>query len=330
VHPKAADIPALSVIAFFNSSCQVVIALAACFLLQSIGIVVLLFYTGPKHFRQRKQPAQVIAMLLAVDVGNTHTVIGIFYNQALFHQWRLKTDCSTTADELILACHTFFALDEIERSDITGFVVCSVVPAIEAVWLGFAGKYLRSLVSPPLAISHQINIGLSIRIDNPATVGADRLVNAAAAWDACGSALIVMDFGTAITCDCVSSKGEFIGGTIHPGLHISLDALIERTAKLPRIDLNERPCSVIGTNTIEAMRSGILHGFGGLTGRMIELLSAAMRKQGATQADGKISVIATGGMAELIAPYSSIPIECVDPTLTLTGLRLLHERNQPE
>lgn len=270
-------------------------------------------------------------MLLAVDVGNTHTVIGIFYNQALFHQWRLKTDRSTTADELILACHTLFALDEIEREDITGFAVCSVVPALEPAWLGFAGKYLRSLISPPLAVSHQTNTGLTIRTANPAELGADRLVNAAAAWESCATALIVIDFGTAITFDCVSAKGEFLGGTIHPGIGISLDALAERTAKLPRrIDLNEKPGAVIGTTTIEAIRSGVLHGFGGLIDRMIGLLSQEMRARGAAPAEGKISIIATGGIAELIAPYSAAAVECVDPALTLTGLRILHERNQME
>jgi type III pantothenate kinase len=265
-------------------------------------------------------------MLLAVDVGNTHTVIGIFYNQTLFHQWRLRTDSTTTADELVLSCHTLFALDEIERNDITGFAVCSVVPALESVWLAFAGKYLRSLISPPLAVSYQTDTGLTIRTVNPAELGADRLVNAAAAWDACAAALIVVDFGTAITFDCVSGQGEFLGGTIHPGLRISLEALSQRTAKLPRIDLCEKPGAVIGTTTVEAMRSGLLHGFGGLTGRMIELLSKAMREQGAAPAEGRICVIATGGLAELIAPYSSVVIECVDPALTLTGLRILHER----
>lgn len=269
-------------------------------------------------------------MLLAVDVGNTHTVIGIFYNQALFHQWRLKTDRSTTADELVLACHTLFALDEIAREDITGFAVCSVVPALEPAWLGFAGKYLRSLTSPPLAVSHQTDTGLAVLTAHPAELGADRLVNAAAAWESCATALIVIDFGTAITFDCVSSKGEYLGGTIHPGLGISLDALAERTAKLPRIDLGEKPAAVIGTTTVEAIRSGMLHGFGGLTDRMVELLSREMREQGAAPADGKINVIATGGMVELIAPYSTAAIECVDPALTLTGLRILHERNQTE
>lgn len=265
-------------------------------------------------------------MLLAVDVGNSHTVIGIFYNQALFHQWRLKTDRRTTADELILACHTLFALDDLCKEDITGFVVCSVVPAIEPVWLKFAERYFCSLISPPLAVSHQINTGLRILTPNPAELGADRLVNAAAAWDSCGTALIVIDFGTAITFDCVSDKGEYLGGTIHPGLGISLDALAERTAKLPRVDLNEKPAAVIGTTTIEAIRSGMLHGFGGLIDRMIKLLGKEMRAQGAVTADGKINFIATGGMADLIIPYSSA-VEFVDPALTLTGLRLMHERN---
>ncbi|WP_417909859.1 type III pantothenate kinase [Candidatus Electronema sp. PJ] len=265
-------------------------------------------------------------MLIAVDVGNSHTVIGIFYNQALVHQWRLKTDRRTTADELILACHTLFALDDLSKDDLTGFVVCSVVPALEAVWLKFAERYFTGLVSPPLAVSHQIDTGLRILTPSPGELGADRLVNAAAAWEACGTALIVIDFGTAITFDCVSDKGEYLGGTIHPGIGISLEALAERTAKLPRVDLNEKPAAVIGTTTIDAIRSGMLYGFGGLIDRMVERLSQAMQEQGAAAADSKISVIATGGMAELISPYSSV-LEYVDSILTLTGLRILHERN---
>jgi type III pantothenate kinase len=268
-------------------------------------------------------------MLLAVDVGNSHTVIGIFYNQALFHQWRLKTDRYTTADELILACHTLFSLDELCKEDITGFVVCSVVPALEPVWLKFAERYFNSLLSTPLAVSHQIDTGLRIPIPNPAELGGDRLVNAAAAWESFGTALIVIDFGTAITFDCVSDKGEYLGGTIHPGLGISLDALSQRTAKLPRIELNEKPVTVIGSNTVEAIRSGMLYGFGGLVNRMTELLGQEMRARGAVAADGKISIIATGGMAEQIIPYSPA-VEFVDLSLTLTGLRILYERTYQE
>lgn len=268
-------------------------------------------------------------MLLAVDIGNSHTVIGIFYNQALFHQWRLRTDRRTTSDELILACHTLFALDELCKEDITGFAVCSVVPALEPVWLKFAERYFNSLVSPPLAVSHQLDTGLRILIENPAELGADRLVNAVAAWETFATALIVVDLGTAITFDCVSDKGEYLGGTIHPGLRISLEALAERTAKLPCVDLNEKPAGVIGASTVEAIRSGMLHGFGGLISRMTELLGQEMRERGAVAADGKISVIATGGMAELILPYSPA-IEFFDPTLTLTGLRILHERAYQE
>jgi type III pantothenate kinase len=264
-------------------------------------------------------------MLLAVDIGNSHTVIGIFYNQALFHQWRLKTDRQTTADELILACHTLFALDELCKEDITGFIVCSVVPVLEPVWLKFAERYFINLLSPPLAVSHQLDTGLRIQTPNPAELGADRLVNAVAAWESLATALIVIDIGTAITFDCVSDKGEYLGGTIHPGLKISLEALSERTAKLPCIcfNLHEKPAAVIGTSTTEAIRSGMLHGFGGLISRMTELLGQEMREQGAT--DGKISVIATGGMAEQLLPYSPA-VEFVDPALTMTGLRILHER----
>ena len=173
-----------------------------------------------------------------------------------------------------------------------------------------------------MAVSHRTDSGIAVKTKNPAEVGAARIVNAVAAWERCHTALLVIDFGTAITFDCVSARGEYLGGTIHPGIGISLDALAGRTAKLPRIDIDSRPDSVIGNTTVSAIRSGILHGFGGLVDRMVELLRKELAPDGAP-----FHVIATGGMAELIAPYSSSLGE-IDPLLTLTGLRLIHERNR--
>jgi type III pantothenate kinase len=193
----------------------------------------------------------------------------------------------------------------------------------------FASKYLTSCVTPPLAVSHRTDTGLRILTANPAELGADRIANAAAAWEIFGTAAVVIDLGTAITFDCVSNKAEYLGGAICPGIGIALDALAERTAKLPRVELNERPAAVIGTSTVEAIRSGVLHGSGGMIDRMVDLLGKEMRERGAVEPDGKINVIATGGMAELITPYSSA-VEFVDPILTLTGLRLIHERSQRE
>jgi type III pantothenate kinase len=263
-------------------------------------------------------------MLLTVDIGNTHTVSGVFYDQNLIHQWRLKSDRDKTADELAIRYHSLFQIDDIQKKEITCFIVCSVVPALETAWLNFAKKYLSGCVVPPMAISHRTDTGLKILTESPAELGADRIVNAVAAWEYYRTALLVVDFGTAVTFDCVSGKGEYLGGTIHPGIGISLDALARRTAKLPRIDLDKQPVPVIGATTNDAIRSGMLHGFGGMIDRMVSLLSGELRKR---ERDCAINIIATGGMAEMIAPYSS-SIEMVDPILTLTGLRLIHERNR--
>lgn len=261
-------------------------------------------------------------MLFTVDVGNSHTVSGVFYGQNLIHQWRLKSDRDRTADELAIRYHSIFQMEGIDKNEITGFIIGSVVPTLETSWLDFAAKHLINCSTPPIAVSHQTDTGITVLTENPAEVGADRIVNAVAAWNRYKTALLVIDFGTAITFDCVSSRGEYLGGTIHPGIGISLDALAGRTAKLPRIDINTTPVTVIGNTTVSAIRSGILHGFGGLIDRMVSLLSREMISAGE-----KINIIATGGMARLIAPYST-SLDTIDPLLTLTGLRLIHERNR--
>jgi len=261
-------------------------------------------------------------MLLTVDVGNSHTVSGVFHNQTLIHQWRLKTDRDRTADELAIRYYSLFQMEDIDKDDITGFIVASVVPTLETSWLRFAEKFLGNCSIRPLAVSHQTDTGITVLTKNPAEVGADRIVNAVAAWDRYKTALLIIDFGTAITFDCVSNRGEYLGGTIHPGIGISLDALAGRTAKLPRIDINTRPDSVIGDTTVTAIRSGMLHGFGGLIDRMVDLLRREM-----TADNAPFNIIATGGMARIIAPYSNA-LKTIDPLLTLTGLRLIHERNR--
>ncbi|XOF34909.1 MAG: type III pantothenate kinase [Candidatus Electrothrix sp. YB6] len=260
-------------------------------------------------------------MLLTVDVGNSHTVSGVFYDQTLIRQWRLTSDHDKTADELAVRYHSLFQMDGIQKEEITAFIVCSVVPPLETSWLRFAEKYLTGCATPHMAVSHQTKTGIIIRTESPAEVGADRIVNAVAAWDYYKTALLVIDFGTAITFDCVSGKGEYLGGTIHPGVGISLDALAGRTAKLPRIDLNRQAVPLIGRNTADAIRSGMLHGFGGMIDRMTGLLTKKIR-----QGDEEVNVVATGGMAEMIAPYCSF-IGTIDPLLTLNGLRLIYEQN---
>ncbi|WP_456387531.1 type III pantothenate kinase [Desulfolithobacter sp.] len=261
-------------------------------------------------------------MLLAVDVGNSHTVSGVFTGKRLACQWRLKSDQDRTADELAIRYHSLFQMAGVDPGQINGFVLASVVPTLEGSWLGFAEKYLGHLHTRPLSVNHETDTGITIKTRNPAEVGADRIVNAVAAWDHFQDRLIVIDFGTAITFDCVSHKREYLGGTIHPGIGISLDALAGRTAKLPRIDIDRKPEQVIGDTTANAIRSGILHGFGGLVDRMVKLISKQLGPAGET-----VHTVATGGMAHLIAPYAKT-ISHVDPLLTLTGLRLIHERHQ--
>ncbi len=261
-------------------------------------------------------------MLLTVDVGNSHTVSGVFFNQSLIHQWRLKSDRDRTADELAIRYHSLFQMDGIIKEDITGFVICSVVPTLETSWLNFATKYLPNCATSSMSVSHLTDTGISIKTDNPAEVGADRIVNAVAAWEEYKTALLVIDFGTAITFDCVSAKGEYLGGTIHPGIGISLDALAGRTAKLPRIDIEATPETVIGTTTTTAILSGMLYGFGGMIDRMVSLICEELVGKGE-----EINIIATGGMAEIIAPYSTA-LDTIDPLLTLNGLQLIHQRNK--
>lgn len=262
-------------------------------------------------------------MLLCVDVGNSHTVSGVFKGEKLIREWRTKSDRDRTIDELAIRYHSLFSMSGFEFRDITGFIIAGVVPTLENSWMEFARKYLAEhLHAEPLVVTNTIDTGITIRTDNPGEVGADRFVNAVAAWERFQDDLIIIDFGTAITFDCVTKNREYLGGAILPGIAISLDALAARTAKLPRVDINQAPERVIGTNTVTAIRSGILHGFGGLIDRMVERLSSELNPH-----NQNIHIIATGGMARLIAPYSE-KIEITDRLLTLTGLRLIYERNQ--
>jgi type III pantothenate kinase len=207
----------------------------------------------------------------------------------------------------------------LDISSIKGFIVSSVVPTLETSWMDFAAKYLaEQLTKKAISVSHVTQTGITVKTENPAEVGADRIVNAVAAWEHFHSSLIVVDFGTAITFDCVTAEKEYIGGAIMPGIAISLDALAGRTAKLPRIDIDKAPDHAIGSSTVSAMQSGILYGFGGMIDRMTEKLTEEL-----SPGRNKIPVIATGGMAQLIGPYSKV-IKEIDPLLTLKGLQIIH------
>ncbi len=265
-------------------------------------------------------------MLFTIDVGNTHTVTGLFDGDALVGQWRLQSDADRPNDELAIRYHALFSMAEVDKADIDGVILASVVPSLESSWIDCINSYFSKNLTHPLLVVSAASIAkqIHVAIDYPEEVGADRLVNAIAAWEQYKQNLIIIDFGTAITFDCVSAKCEYLGGTILPGIAISLDALSSRTAKLPRIDVAVPPPQVIGTNTVDAMKSGILHGYGALVDGLVEKIAKELSPDGQP-----LKVIATGGMAHLIAPFSKC-IEDVDTMLTLHGLNLLFHKQYDE
>jgi type III pantothenate kinase len=253
-------------------------------------------------------------MLLVVDVGNTQTHFGTFRDEELTEHWRFATVRESTADELGAKLANLLALRGLAFADMEGSIVSSTVPQLGAEWRQVGERYLghRTLVVGP-----GLKSGMPIRYENPREIGADRLVNAVAAFDKVGDACVVVDFGTAITFDPVSHDGEYLGGVIAPGVEISMEALTERAAALPRIDLVP-PRSVIGKTTVDAIRAGVVYGYAGLVDGILRRLREELGAETAT--------IATGGLAAAIVPYTD-EIDDVDDLLTLTGLRLLHERN---
>jgi type III pantothenate kinase len=253
-------------------------------------------------------------MLLAVDIGNTQTHLGAFENEELVEHWRFQTRSGATGDELGERIAGFFNLSEMNFGDVEAVVVSSVVPPLGSQFEQMTARYLEA---DCLTIGPGVKTGMPIRIENPLEVGADRLVNAIAAYERFRSACVVVDFGTSINYDVVSDDGEFLGGIIAPGVEISMEALHQRAAKLVRVDL-ERPRMVIGKSTIDSVRSGVVYGFAGLVDGIVE------RVRGELGEDTR--AIATGGLAEFIVPCCE-SIDDVDDLLTLTGLRLLYERN---
>lgn len=261
-------------------------------------------------------------MLFTIDVGNSHTVTGLFDGDKLVGQWRLKSDRERTDDELAIRYHALFSMAGIDKTKIDGIILASVVPALESAWINCINSYFSGSLKKPLFVVSSKTIGhlIDVVIDYPEEVGADRLVNGIAGWNRYKQNLIIIDFGTAITFDCVSAQCEYLGGTILPGIAISLDALATRTAKLPRIDVSIPPKQIIGKNTVDAMKSGILNGYGALVDGLVEKIRTELCPQ-----DEPLKVLATGGMAHLIAPFSN-NIEEVDTMLTLYGLHLLFHK----
>ncbi len=254
-------------------------------------------------------------MLLAIDVGNTNTVLGLFDEAGVrVADWRLTTQREQTVDEYGVLFRNLFSLRQIEVSSVTAIIVSSVVPPLDTTLKGMCERYFGQ---KPLFVEPGVKTGLSIHTDNPAEVGADRIVNCVAAFQKYGGPCIVVDLGTATTFDVVSRKGEFIGGAIAPGLGISADALFSRAARLMRVDIR-RPTKVIGTNTVEHLQIGLYYGYLGLIDGILERLLRELSMEA--------RVIATGGLANQLAQDSKY-ISLVDDWLTLEGLLLVHQRN---
>jgi type III pantothenate kinase len=254
-------------------------------------------------------------MLLAIDIGNTNVVLGVFDKERLVENWRVGTNAQITPDEYAMIFKDLFGFAGIRFDQMTGVIISSVVPPLPPVMIEMSRKYFRI---EPMVVTTELRTGLTIRYDNPKEVGADRIVNAAAAYKLYGGPLIIVDFGTATTFCAITKNGEYLGGAICPGVKISAEALFQRASKLPRVEL-AKPPKVIGTDTISAMQAGIIYGYAGLVDGIVE----RMKKELSANA----KVVATGGLAELVAPETKT-IQEVRPHLTLEGLRFLHELNR--
>jgi type III pantothenate kinase len=254
-------------------------------------------------------------MLLAIDVGNTQTAIGVFKNEDLVCHWRISTNRDETADELAVVLSDLLNLKKLTLQDISAVIVSSVVPHCTASIVEMVDKNFKI---KPVIVSPGIKTGMPILYDNPHEVGADRIANSVAAFRKYGGPVIVVDFGTATTFDAVSAKGEYLGGAIAPGVEISAEALFTVAAKLSRVDLL-RPTSVIGKNTETSIQSGLIFGFAGLVDTIVRKMEEEI--------GGDPRVIATGGLASLIAPECETVRE-IDSLLTLSGLKIIYEMNR--
>lgn len=259
-------------------------------------------------------------MLLLIDVGNTNIVMGIYEGDEFKFSWRLGTKVARTSDEYGLQVDSILRHYGVDIEDITDVVLASVVPSIQHTLKTMCARYLGK---EPMVIGEGTKTGMKIKYDNPKEVGADRIVNAVAAYERYGGPCIIIDIGTAISFDVVSKDGEYLGGAISPGIGISSEALFSRTSKLPKVELEE-PKTVIGKNTVEAIQSGVVYGFIGLVDNVIENILAEMKLD-----KSEVKIIATGGYAKLIASKSKY-IEDYDYDITLQGMKMIYEKTIKE
>ncbi|MFP8874088.1 MAG: type III pantothenate kinase [Myxococcota bacterium] len=260
-------------------------------------------------------------VLLVIDIGNTNVSLGIFDYQngvgELASHWRLSTHREQTSDELSVTLRSLFHQEQRDTNDITNVILSNVVPPLQPIWERACQKLFDA---SPLVVGPGVRTGMPVRYENPREVGADRIVNSVAAFELHGGPIISVDFGTATTFDCVSADGEYLGGVICPGIHVSMEALFERASKLHRVELT-RPKTVIGKTTTGAIQSGLLYGYAGMVDAIVGRIRGELGPS--------CHVIATGGLARLIATESEV-IDQVVPFLTLQGLRILFEKNTPE
>jgi type III pantothenate kinase len=259
-------------------------------------------------------------MLLAIDVGNTNTVLGVFDGEEIVEHWRIATDPVRTADEIAVVLQGLLAQSaKLEDPHISGIALCSTVPSVLQEMREMCRRYYGDV--PALIVEPGVRTGVSIRMDNPKEVGTDRIMNTVAAVHLYGGPALVVDFGTSTNFDAVSARGEFVGGAFAPGIEISVDALSRRAAQLLKVELT-RPQHVIGKNTVEALQSGIIFGFAGQVEGLVRRMAAEL----APEDPDSVTVIATGGLAPLVIGEVSV-IDAHEPWLTLIGLRLVFERN---